>query len=308
MIEHSGPQLIRRYKQNYGIPDHIALTEELIQRHWSLERRLTSELLSADPAHRWEVFERCYTELYSELRWLTDLVGSEDTSGNAAADWSSFIGPPPRRVYEVGSGKGHLILALADRGYFCTATEITRERGEKWARPHERLRWKISDGVHLDRFEEPESYDAVISDQVIEHLHPADLVAHLRGAHAILRLGGRYAFMTPHAFGGPCDVSRVFGFDQPGGMHLKEYTYRELLTALHAAGFMRIEAAFRLPHSVRARFANRPRPVPSLAYLAYLRAMECIMAPLSGRVRRRAAGAMRLALWPRCIALVATKQ
>ena len=90
------------------------------------------------------------------------------------------------------------------------------------------LRWTVSDGVHLERFEAPESYDAVISDQVIEHLHPDDLVAHFAGVHAILKPGGRYALATPHAFEGPFDVSRVFGSERPQGMHLKEYTYREL--------------------------------------------------------------------------------
>ena len=306
-----GTELVRRYKQHYAIADTAPVTEEMLLRHWSLERRLTLDLLSSDAEHRWEVFEHCYTTLYSELHWLNDLVGTAETRApahDAAEDWTRLIGPPPKRVYEVGSGKGHLIAALAERGYDCTGTEITRERGKKWTGAHQPVRWRVTDGVHLDRFEPAASYDAVISDEVIEHLHPADLVAHFRGAFAILKPGGRYAFRTPHAFEGPFDVSRVFGAERPLGMHLKEYTYRELLVVVRAAGFSPVKASFRLPPALRARFGGRPRPLPSRTYFSYLRGLERIIARLPGPARRSFARVLRLALWPSEIALVATRR
>jgi SAM-dependent methyltransferase len=304
-----GPELVRRYKANYGIPDLAPVTEQMVLHHWALERRLTNELLSSDPVYRWDVFERCYTTLYSELPWLNELTGtaSRESRVDEAEDWCRLIGPPPKRVYEVGSGKGRLIAALADRGYECTATDITRERGQKWTAARPSLRWTVSDGVHLDRFETPESYDAAISDQVIEHLHPDDLVAHFVGAHAILKPGGRYAFATPHAFEGPSDVSCVFDSERPQGMHLKEYTYRELQAAVHAAGFSRIDAVFRLPRAVRARCGRRPHPRRSRAYFLYLCRVERALARLSHHRRRQAARVLRLGLWPSGITLVATK-
>lgn len=309
MIEIHGPELVRRYKANYGIPEYSTLTEEMVLYHWALERRLTTELLSSDPASRWDVFERCYTTLYSELPWLNELSGTafRESSVDEADDWRRLIGPPPQRVYEIGSGKGRLIAALAERGYDCTATEITRERGKKWTAAHPSVRWTVADGVHLDRFETPESYDAAISDQVIEHLHPDDLVAHFVGAYAILKPGGRYAFATPHAFEGPFDLSRVFGSDRPQGMHLKEYTYRELQAAVYAAGFKRIDAVFRLPRAVRARCGRRAHPRPSRTYFLYLCRVESAVARLSYHRRRQAARVLCLGLWPLGITLVATK-
>jgi SAM-dependent methyltransferase len=304
-----GAELVHRYQDYYGIPDDAPVTEDMILRHWALECRLTRELLASDAGGRWQVFKRCYTTLYAELPWLNELCGAawQESAGEGAGDWAGLIGPPPKRIYEVGSGKGRLITALAERGYDCTATDITRERGEKWAPAQLRLRWVVSDGVHLDRFEEPESYDAVISDQVIEHLHPDDLVTHMRGAHSILRPRGRYAFATPHAFAGPFDVSRLFGFDRPAGMHLKEYTYVELRTTLRDAGFARIEASFRLPRWIRARLGGKPHPVPSHAYLAYLCAVESLVAPLPRRVQPASLRALRLALWTSGITLVGIK-
>ncbi|HEY1303118.1 MAG TPA: methyltransferase domain-containing protein [Vicinamibacterales bacterium] len=308
--EPRGHELVRRYKANYRIPEESRVTEEMVLHHWTLERRLTKELLSSAPEQRWEVFERCYTSLYSELGWLNDLIGTEsgEPAVEAARDWSGLIGRTPNRVYEVGSGKGRLIAALADLGYDCTATEITRERGAKWTSEQTSLRWCVSDGVHLDRFETPESFDAVISDQVIEHLHPDDLVAHFRGVYSILKPGGRYVFATPHAFEGPFDVSRVFGTDRAEGMHLKEYTYRELDAALRQAGFARVAAAFRLPHGVRARFGGRPLPIPSRAYRHYLCAIERVIERLPRRRQRQASRALRAVLWTSGITLIAMKR
>ena len=308
-METNGRELVRRYKANYGIPDLAPITEEMVLHHWALERRLTTELLSSEPACRWQVFERCYSTLYAELPWLNELSGAASTESavDEAEDWSDLIGPPPRRVYEIGSGTGRLASALADRGYECTATEITRERGQKWTAGRRSLRWTVTDGVHLDNFERREWYDAAISDQVIEHLHPDDLVPHFAGACAILKPGGRYVCATPHAFAGPADVSRVFGRDRPEGMHLKEYTYRELQDAVYAAGFKRLEAVFRVPRAIRARYGRAVRPTASRAYFLYLRVVERAIVWLPHHQRRQAARVLRLGLWPSGMTLVATK-
>ncbi|MEK7729431.1 MAG: methyltransferase domain-containing protein, partial [candidate division KSB1 bacterium] len=106
------------------------------------------------------------------------------------------------------------------------------------------LSWSVSDGVHLEQFEARASYDLVISDQVLEHFHPEDIAAHLRGVHEILKPNGRYIFSTPHRYSGPHDVSRVFKCARPCGMHLQEYTYREFARALRQAGFTRLTYAF----------------------------------------------------------------
>jgi hypothetical protein len=90
-------------------------------------------------------------------------------------------------------------------------------------------------------------------------------------------------------------------------MHLREYTYTELLAVLHAAGFSRIEASFRLPRRMRTRFRGRLRPMPSLAYFRYLCGIERVIAALPGRAQRPAARALRFAFWPSGITLVATQ-
>lgn len=272
--------LLRRYRSNFAIPPSQPLTEAQVRRHLELERALTRELLASSPETRWETFERCYSRLYAELPWLNTAQPPPHVLG----DWPTLVGPPPRRVYEVGSGTGALARALADEGYSVVATDVTRERGA--AREADgRLQWSATDGVHLDRFAEAGRFDAVISDQVVEHLHPDDLEAHLRGALELLRPGGAYVLRTPHAFIGPSDVSRVFGFDRPVGMHLKEYTYAEIATAAAAAGFGALAAPFGLPGPLRRRLGLDVRV--SSRYLRYLVAIERRVGCRSPAWRRR---------------------
>lgn len=294
--------LVARYRANYGIPDSQTLSEEQVRHHFELEKRLTEQLLSSAPDARRATFERCYDELYSALPWLN--------SGDPARSvgiWPFLLGPPPRSIYEVGSGQGGLARALADHGYSVTATEITQERGaRREERP--RLRWEVTDGAHLDRFADVESYDAILSNQVIEHLHPDDLEAHLKGALRLLKPGGRYAICTPHAYEGPSDISLVFDEERPVGMHLREYTYRELAEAARMAGFSRSAVPFGLPARLRTKSPVARGVRPSPAYLRYLRLIERLVGPIAPQRRRRAVvRALKAPLFTRGLTIVAYK-
>jgi SAM-dependent methyltransferase len=295
--------LVARYRANYGLDHEIALTEQMVREHWELEQQLTEKLSRSTPENRAEVFERSYTQLYQGVPWLRE--GPENAGDQLVEEaiWPALIGPPPSDVYEVGSGDGSLARFLAASGYTVRATEITSERGDRQSEP--RLTWGQTDGVHLDRFERPASFDVVISNQLVEHLHPDDLALHLRSVRALLRPGGRFAFATPHAYTGPHDISRVFELDTPAGMHLREYTYRQLGRALRDAGFTAPASVLRLPHGARERLGGRPQPIVSTAYLRYLVALEQPLGWLHGRHRRRTARALRGALFASNIMLVA---
>ncbi len=305
MIEPQGQELIARYRAKYGISLDTALTEAQILEHWRLERHLTRELLESTPRTRWETFERCYSELYRALPWLREGTGGSNAEAGAEyALWSSLLGPPPCEVYEVGSGDGSLAHYLAAHGYRCRATEITRERGDRTE--EDGLTWGQTDGVNLDMFETPASFSAVISDQVVEHLHPSDMSLHLRSARRLLRPGGRIVFATPHLYTGPHDISGVFDRDVAEGMHLREYTYRELTAMLREAGFTGVCTPLRLPTRLRARFNGYPLPILSCAYLRYLIAIEGLIVHIQNRHWRQAAvRALRAVLFTDSIVLVA---
>jgi SAM-dependent methyltransferase len=177
-----------------------------------------------------------------------------------------------------------MIEYLASLGYYCKGTEITRNRGAillKSRRPT--LEWGVSDGIRLDMFEKPESYDIVLSKDVIEHLHPDDIQDHFRGVYSILKPRGRYVFSTSHKSAGPSDISKVFKYDRPMVMHLREYTYRELADIIRESGFSTQYAPVRIPGAEHiSAFAVRELLQgilwrPSETYLNYLCSVERVI-------------------------------
>ena len=252
-------EVLERYRAVYGLDESVG--KQQVQAHWLLETQLTQELLDSSPETRWATFSRCYTQLYTELPWLNH--GDSDESIKARwAPWM-YLPKPSSRIFEIGSGGGELLKALAAQGHQCVATEITQERGAKHQPDGENITWHLTDGVNLTKFEPEASYDLVISSQVIEHFHPEDLVTHLKNARAILKPGGRYVFDTPHRGTGPHDLSLVFGHEIAACMHLKEYTYPEIDRALRFAGFSEIRSV-----GYRQRLSHRPH-VSSFTHWLY---------------------------------------
>ena len=264
-------EIVERYRANYHIPATIDVTADQVRQHMELEYRLTQKMLSSRPDERTKVWVESYDELYGNLPWINHSSSAAEHSVNN--DYYVFLEliPPGSKVIDIGSGHGTLARYLTEHGRPCVATEITAERGLREAGSPE---WHSTDGIHLDAFEPAGTYDAVVSTQVVEHFHPDDVEAHLRGAFAVLRPGGRYVLNTPHRFLGPADLSRVFSLDRPHFMHLKEYTYRELGDAARRAGFHRIEAVYIPPGQIRKRI---PFMLHSRLLYRYLTTMERII-------------------------------
>jgi SAM-dependent methyltransferase len=296
---------IARYRENYRLKAATPVTAAMLRKHWSLEHALARELRASTTDDRAVVFEHAYTTLYAQCPWLIETgAGSggdiEETYGYIA----QLLGNA-QSVYEVGSGNGFLIRMLARRGFTCTATDITAKRSACFLRAEDGIEWHATDGVHLSDYEPSERYDAVISTQVLEHLHPDDLGTHLRHARTILKLGGSYLVETPHAFSGPADLSRVFGLNRPACMHLREYTYRELVQALRGAEFSAIEAVYVPPQVIRRRLNIA---FPSTLYLQAILTAESALARASGTGRAKLVSLLaRVAVWRPNVVLRAKK-
>ncbi len=241
----SEQDVVATYRRNYGVGAEIGLDE--IRQHAALEGLLTDSLRASAPEARFELFCDAYSRLYAELPWLASAQ-----SGRHYEDWLALLGPGTR-ILEIGSGAGGLIRCLAERGFDCVGTEISAHRGAALDTDESGVTWHRTDGVHLTDFEEDGAFDHLISDQVFEHLHPDDAATHLATARTLLAEGGSYILRTPHRSAGPHDLSRVFGFDAPVFMHLREYGFAELAEMAAACGYSRTEAVVALPHPGSSR-------------------------------------------------------
>jgi SAM-dependent methyltransferase len=248
----SSEELVIRYANNYNLPPD-EITFDMVQKHWLLEKSLTKQLLGSTPKNRQTTFYDAYNTLYNELPWLAK---SGSNINHTASDqiytnrWLPLLKEiKGKSIYEVGSGNGSLINFLASKGAICTGTEISNNRPDKSTVPN--LEWHSTDGVNLINYEAKESYDIVISDQVIEHLHPDDIGIHFKNVFDILKPGGKYIFYTPHYYMGPGDVSLVFGKAEAEGMHLKEYKYHEVYGLLESVGFNKIDIPVNLDKTMR---------------------------------------------------------
>jgi SAM-dependent methyltransferase len=249
-------QVVNRYRRNYGLGDEIGVDH--IKSHWELEIALTDRLLKSAKSERPKVFRECYTELYTKLPWLN----KTESFPQNYSHWARLI-KKRAKIFEIGSGKAELLKYPVSLGHDCVGTELTDARGAKHAVHDAGLKWHQTDGVNLTRFEPESSYDVVISSQVVEHLHPDDILEHFCNARKILKVGGRYLFDTPHIGAGPADLSTIFGLDRPVCMQLKEYSFLDLRDLLKQAGFSSTSAIL---------YRRRPvqvGPYSSSLYLQY---------------------------------------
>jgi SAM-dependent methyltransferase len=299
--------VIARYRALYSIPESVALTGAMVQTHWDLERDWARRLKASPSMGRAAVFQAAYTELYARLPWLKS-GEVEVTAEERAAKYSflkTLLPAPPATVLEVGSGGGALIAYLSTLGYRCIASDVTEERCDLLIRECPTLRWIRADAVEFARQVEAGSLDVVISDQVIEHLHPDDVTDHLRAAYQVLRPGGRYVVRLPHRLAGPGDVSQVFRTATAEGMHLKEYTYGEMTRLARGAGFEVRGAFFIWPNRLRQWSPVFATTWQGKGLLAYYRLVEGLVdwLPWRSLARRMFIGSV----WAKNVCLVLLK-
>jgi SAM-dependent methyltransferase len=135
--------------------------------------------------------------------------------------------PPARRVLDIGAGNGRFACAAAD-AHWVVALEISAE-----AIAVLRPRTGVSGGPVICQASglrlpfAAASFDAVVSQDLIEHLHPNQLAMHLAEVHRVLAPDGRYLLHTPSSLHGSTSL----------GLHLREYRLRELRRIAQACGF-----------------------------------------------------------------------
>jgi len=252
-------------------------TQEQIREHYLIERELADRLRRAEKAERRKLYGPLYDELFRRVPHHPQLLRKADGAlrAEAAANQLRLLSPflgPGMDFLEIGAGDLSLSLEASRRVGRVFATDVSsRMTRDAKASPNFRLLAADALGIPLP----DKSVDLAYSSHLLEHLHPDDAPDHLREVARVLRAGGRYLCVTPHAVYGPHDVSRHFD-KCPTGFHLREYTVREIGSLFRKSGFGRL----RLIYNTRKRFLL----VPAQAGILLESAIRLLPAGLGGPI------------------------
>ena len=210
-----------------------------VRDHYAIERGLADRLRAAPADQRVKVYGEVYDELFRSIPdhpMLSIDPAERKREVLAKLRFVSRFLTKDSCLMEIGAGDCVFSINAAPlirRGVVVDVSEVIVSA----AADVPNLEFVISDGVSLPV--EPGSVDVAYSDQLMEHLHPDDAEAQLVNVAKAIRPGGVYICITPNRFSGPHDVSRGFD-DVATGLHLREYSGRELCQLLLGVGFRKV--------------------------------------------------------------------
>jgi SAM-dependent methyltransferase len=226
-----------------------------LKRHYDVERALGDRLRTLPSAERRAMYGEIYNELFARVPdhpQLTRKVSPERSRQKTTSEFRlirKFI-TPATAFLELGAGDGAVSLHVAQHVRAVTALDVSDTILNGIEAPSN-VRLVVFDGCEIPL--DPESIDVAYSNQVIEHLHPEDAALQMRSLLRTLKPGGCYICVTPNRLNGPHDISMFFD-TVATGLHMKEYTYRELDRFFRALGFDRTGACI----GIKGKFAMLP--------------------------------------------------
>lgn len=273
----AGPVELRRdYKAIEALYD-ARRTPERIVAHYELERVIADELRASTKAQREAgLYQDAYRRL---LGGLSDHPRKTVHSPERAARTRAYVQRQASMLrrevraddvfVDLGGGDDAVALAVAPFVGRAIVVDVSDALAPAEVdAPNFAFVKNVGASIPLPS----ESVDFMYSNQVMEHLHPDDALEQLCEVYRVLKPGGRYLCRTPNRVSGPHDVSMFFS-NVAEGMHLKEYSYRELNGLMKQAGFARTRIwiaprayrAFALPQwlaeTTEAILARTPRPL-----------------------------------------------
>lgn len=234
-----------------------------------LEFDYAAKLRSADAHTRRSLYAAAYSEVgkYRVFRSSDPEDRTAGTSKDLVSQLRQFL-KPTDRVLEIGCGRGYTCMMLAPHVRSIVGTEVSEPA---LVEAREVLAQRGIGNAHIvdisaldlvDRLP-GQRFDAAISIDVVEHLHPDDTTEHLCQVFQLLEPGGRYIICMPNRLDGPHDITREeFPSAKAAmGFHLNESTYGDIVRTMRDIGFSTF-------HSFRP-FAGRTIVMPAAINVAF---------------------------------------
>lgn len=239
-----------------------------LREHYEIERELAERLRWASPDQRSTLYAEVYDELFRRIPHHPQLRRRHSQERERQVDRELYFLSPlldnEVTFLEVGAGDLALSRRVAATVREVYAVDVAAEiTGIEHTAAN--LHIALTDGRHFPL--PSESIALAYSNQLMEHLHPDDAAAQVRDLFRVLRPGGAYLCVTPNRLTGPWDVSRMFS-STPAGLHLREYSNRELVALLRDVGFGEIHGVVPVGRSARQ--------VPVALFTTIERALEAL--------------------------------
>jgi SAM-dependent methyltransferase len=215
-------------------------TAEELHQQYEIEKELANRLRNSRREDRATLYSQVYDELFRRLpkhpQWTKQNTALRERQLQGHLRLLRRYLTPETVFMEVGAGDCALPLLVAPLVRKAYGLEVSEEltRGLPTSAKFQVLLSKSCNVPLPDN-----TVDLAYSFQVIEHIHPDDVIEQLHEIYRVLKPGGCYYCITPNRLHGPNDVSR--GFDREAtGLHLKEYSIMDLLKLFRSAGFRRV--------------------------------------------------------------------
>jgi SAM-dependent methyltransferase len=141
----------------------------------------------------------------------------------------------PKRILEIGSGRGALVKKLQDLGHSVTGTEVNPEYMDYALDQYGVTLVTISTASTELPFAD-ESFDIVASFDVFEHI-PATK-KHIAEVKRLLASGGSYLVCTPNKWTNiPFEILKERSFTKYKEYHCSLHNYWQIQKCFHDAGF-----------------------------------------------------------------------
>ncbi len=224
---------------------------ELRELQWQEEPLLARRILDAPKGSR----ERAVA-----IRLAYDTVARIHTARNRGANKPLLMGLDRRYValvlrllrgqqrrgtspsfFEVGFGSGVLLKAVADVGFDVAGVEVSgalhREACELLGPDYRE--WLLVGDLRTIAHGQNGRHSLVYWNDVFEHIPPDEILEYLKAIRSMLVPGGLLVTITPNWHFRPSDITGSFcpPRTEAVGLHLKEYTLREVNSLLLEAGF-----------------------------------------------------------------------
>jgi len=230
-------------KRILGYAKRSNLTIEQVNNLYEIEKDLASRLRNSTREERLnhKLYTSLYDELFNRVPYHPQLKKKSHTENTAIRVAGSIqlldrFMNQDSTFLEIGCGDCAVSIEAAKRVKNVYALDVSNEITKDIIFP-QNAEFILSDGVSIPV--PNNSINIAYSNQLMEHLHPDDVIEQLHNIYNSLTPGGCYICSTPNRLIGPSDVSE--GFDDVSmGFHLKEYSATELYDIFKQSGFSKI--------------------------------------------------------------------